>query len=125
MKKILSKIKTNLTTLWIALVLFSSKVFGQGWEIWDQRYYAQTVYWVRNTVSEPEIITFAIIKSLQRLLVAIVLVLWIINLIKIRKIDDKQQKKEKLKKAIITIIVILIIIILLSLDTRLIKKYLL
>lgn len=93
MKKILSKIKTNLTTLWIALVSFSSKVFGQGWEIWDQRYYAQPAYWIRNPLSEQEIMIFAVIKILQRLLVAVVLILWIINLIKIRKIDDKQQKK--------------------------------
>ena len=124
MKKFLSKIKTSLTTLWIALVSFSSKVFGQGWEIWDQRYYAQTVYWVRNTVSEPEIITFAIIKSLQRLLVAIVLVLWIINLIKIRKIDDKQQKKEKIKKTIITSVIMLIFVLLLSGITRLLRNHL-
>ena len=124
MKKFLSKIKTSLTTLWIALVSFSSKVFGQGWEIWDQRYYAQTVYWVRNTVSEPEIITFAIIKSLQRLLVAIVLVLWIINLIKIKKIDDKQQKKEKIKKTIITLVIMLIFVLLLSGITRLLRNHL-
>lgn len=121
MKKIFYKIKTGLVSFFLSSISFLSKVFAQGRGNGEQRYLAQTAYWVANP-RQPELIIFVAIRALQRLLVAVVLVIWIVNLIKIKKIDDKLQKK-KTKKTIITILVILIMMLLLSVVTRLLKKY--
>lgn len=114
MKKTTNKTKLSIATLWTAIISFLSKVFAQERENPEQRYSAQTLYWVANPEPSPETIILITIKLLQRLLLAVVLVLWIINFIKIRKIDDKIQKKEKIKKTIITVVVMVIIILLLS-----------
>lgn len=117
MGRTLNKIKLSLATLWTAIISFLSKVCAQEWGQPDLDYSVQAAYWVYNPKPSPEIIILVTIKILQRLLVAVVLFMWIINFIKIRKIDDKLQKKGKIKKTIITIAIMLIIILLFSVAT--------
>ena len=117
MKKYFNKIKSVLTTFWVILASFSSKVMWQldetidGWHIQNQSYdpYVQGIYWVPQPESKIDIA----IKIFPRLLVAITFIVWIISFIKIRKIDDKALKKKKTKGTIyiMTILVILIIIV--------------
>ena len=123
MKKSLNKIKLSLAMLWTVIISFLSKVLAQEWGQPALDYSVQEAYWVYNPKPSPEALILIAIKILQRLLVAIVLVLWIINFIKIRKIDDKIQKKEKIKKTIITMAVMLIIMLLLWIAERLLKEY--
>ncbi len=106
MKRTLNKIKTSLATLLIALVSFSSKIFAQRWE-YPEAAIGQTLYWVYNPKPLPE----TIIRISQRLLVAVVLILWIVNFIRIRKIEDKSEKNKKIKKAVIVIAILLVILI--------------
>lgn len=134
MKKFYNKIKLSLTTLWIAIISFSSKVFAQIFEHEDLKYQTdywiarvQTKYWVESPIinpitdwSTPMIIA---VKIVQILLIIIIPVIWIINFIKIRKIDDKSLKKEKIKRTIVILLAILFVILLMSVVIRLLKKY--
>ena len=119
MKKTFNKIKTSIAALWVAIVSFFSKVFGQ--LIREETYCPdcmQALYWV-----SPLYQVSAYIKTTQKLLIGVVFIIWLINLIKIKKTDDKTKKKKKIKRTIITISIILAIIILMSLVVRIIKNY--
>ena len=114
MKKTLSKIKVSLATAWIAIISFSSKVFGQRFN--NSMWHMQTFYWVEmpEKYISPEPLTSTgwttsiIIKIAQILLVAIIFIVWIISFIKIKKIDDKALKKKKIKNTIIIMILLII-----------------
>jgi quinol-cytochrome oxidoreductase complex cytochrome b subunit len=120
MKRTLNRIKTGLAALWVVIVSFFSKVFGQ--LIREETYCPdcemQALYWV-----SPLYQVSAYIKTTQKLLIGIVFIIWLINFIKIKKTDDKTKKKKKIKRTIITISIILAIIILMSLVVRIIKNY--
>lgn len=112
MKKYFNKIKSVLTTFWVILASFSSKVMWQldetidGWHIQNQSYdqYVQGIYWVPQPESKIDIA----IKIFPRLLVAITFIVWIVSFLKIRKIDDKVEKKKMIKKIIIILLAIII-----------------
>jgi len=114
MKKAFNKIKLGLSALWTTIISFFSKVFSQGFEAlyWIpndyNNYTIQWVYWVPST--EPSTFLTTIVKVIQRLLVGITFVLWIVNLRKIRKIENKVQKKKKIKKTIIIISILIVLI---------------
>ena len=120
MKKTLNKIKTSLAALWVAIVSFFSKVFGQ--LLIEDTYCPdckmQSLYWVSPLY---QVSTY--IKFTQKLLIGVVFIIWLINLIKIRKTDDKTKKKKKIKGTIITISIILAIIVLMSLSILIIRNY--
>lgn len=118
MKKYFSKMKAVLTTFWVTLLSFSSKVMGQldetidGWHIQNQSYdqYVQGIYWVPQPESKIDIA----IKIFPRLLVAITFIVWIVSFLKIRKIDDKVEKKKIIKKIIIILLAIIIVTFLIT-----------
>lgn len=112
MKKYFRKMKAVLTTFWVTLLSFSSKVMGQldetivGWQVQNQSYDqpVQGIYWVPQPESKIDIA----IKIFPRLLVAITFIVWIVSFLKIRKIDDKVEKKKMIKKIIIILLTIII-----------------
>lgn len=123
MKKLLTKTKTVLATLWIALISFPFKTLS-----------IQTFYWVPSAqeyrvkpisaYTEPTTsLMDTIIKIAPRLLVAVTFIIWIVSFIKIRKIDDKNLKKKKIKNTIIIISILVILIVILLLLPRFLKKY--
>ena len=117
MKKTLNKIKATITALWVAIVSFFSKVFGQ-LDTYCPDCKMQSLYWVSPLY---QVSTY--IKFTQKLLIGVVFIIWLINLIKIRKTDDKTKKKKKIKGTIITISIILAIIVLMSLSILIIRNY--
>ncbi len=135
MKKLFTKIKTVLATLWIGIISFSSKVLWKT-PIFEQTYkwHMQTFYWVPSAqeyrvipisaYAEPTTsLMDTIIKIAPRLLVAVTFIIWVVSFIKIRKIDDETLKKKKIKNTII-ISTLIILILLLLLLPRFLKKYL-
>lgn len=121
MKKIFNKITTRLATLWIAIISFFSRVFGQQAMYWVKNPFdppMQEAYWV-YPISQPTIF----IKLAKWPLIGITFIVWIISLIKIRKIEDNVQKKKKIKKAIVAISILLILIIACLILPRLLRKY--
>jgi len=128
MKKLLTKIKTVLATLWITLISFFSKVTGQNsWEV--HKIYekfndlpAQPMYWV-ETYYEPSPLV-PILNTIQRLTGIAIFIIWIVNLIRIIKTNDKDLKKKRIKNTIIIISILIILIIISLLLPRFLKKYL-
>ena len=108
MKKTFNKIITWLTTLWITIVSFFSKVFGQDWRL--QLMYGVEPISIGWKEVQPTLID-TITKIAKRPLIGITLIVWIINFLKIRKIKDKKQKKKRIKSSIITIAILIILII--------------
>jgi len=125
MKKLLTKIKTVLTTLWITLISFSSKVMGQFTMVKEIKYQKEmaSLYWP-PPMQRMEILVNITTKITSLLLVAITLVFWIVSFIKIRKIDDKTLKKKKIKNTIIIVSILVILIVILLILPRFLKKYL-
>ena len=118
MKKTFNKIKAVLTTFWLTLFSFSSKV------MWQERADPQPMYWVYiETLPSQEWNVVIAVKIIQRLLVAITFVVWIISFMKIRKIDDKAVKKKKIRNAVIIISILIILIIALLLSAPLLIEY--
>ncbi len=120
MKKILSRIKIGIVTLWVTLISFFSKVVGQtDWA--NPR--GEPMYWIQPApISNTYSITIAI-KVAQVFLIAIVFIVWIINFIRIRKIEDKILRKKKIKKIVIVISILIILIIALVIFAPLLKEY--
>lgn len=133
MKKSLNKIKTILTTLWIIIISFSSKVFGQVPELtwfktieeltWnellsiiEQRSWINIItslYWVpgKYEIIETSTSTGSItrlIKITQRILIPLIFIIWIIILIKMRKIENKTKWQKIIKRVVIAILSIII-----------------
>ena len=130
MKKFLTKIKTVLTTLWIAIISFSSKVMGQVIEItekridWGRETQVQYLYWVPSTrrYYGPSPST-PILNGIKLALTAAILIIWIINLIRIIRTDDKDLKKKRIKNTIIIIAILAAILaITFIISARLLKK---
>ena len=130
MKKFLTKIKTVLTTLWIAIISFSSKVMGQVIEItekridWGRETQVQDLYWVPSTrrYYGPSPST-PILNGIKLALTAAILIIWIINLIRIIRTDDKDLKKKRIKNTIIIIAILAAILaITFIISARLLKK---
>ena len=121
MKKLLTKIKAVLTAFFVILVSFSSKV------MWQERANpqpSQPMYWVYIEALPSQEWNFVIaVKVVQRLLVAITFVVWIISFMKIRKIDDKTVKKKKIRNAVIIVSILVILIIALLFSTPLLMEY--
>ena len=118
MKKVFDKIKTSIVAFWIALVSFSSKV------MWQERANPQPMYWVYiETLPSQEWSVVIAFKIIQRLLVAITFVVWIISFMKIRKIGDKAVKKKKIKNTVIIISILVILIIAILSSAPLLTKY--
>ena len=114
MKKVFNRVKTWLLALWVTIITFFAKAMGQGQFVemyWVPGPYDdimnQGVYWVPPVESKANLI----IKVIQRALVGVVFIIWIINLIKIKKTDDKVQRKKRIRK---TIIIVSILVILLA-----------
>ena len=112
MKKAINKIKISLSTLWIAIISFSSKVMGlhSDWTV-D----AQPDYWIyypsellTSPKSESPILA---IKIVQILLIAVIFIVWIVSFLKIKKIDDKTLKKKKIRNTIIVIAIVILVLI--------------
>lgn len=121
MKNFYNKIKISLTALWIAIISFSSKVFGTDWTM-D----FQTKYWIvdpSEILTEPDPKLTSVIKIAQRLLAFVIFIVWIINLVKIRKIDDNAIKKKKIKKTIVAISILTIIFVALLVFTPSLIEY--
>ena len=127
MKITFNKIKTSLATLWIAIVSFFSKVFGQSSLIRnsfgrEEDIVYQSAYWVSNPIYNPiynpidSIITTK--KIVQLVLLGTAFIIWLINFIKIRKINDKVQRKKRIKRTIITLVILLVTIFLVQLVVR-------
>lgn len=109
MKKLLTKIKLSLATLWITLISFSSKAMG-----WIEVTNNQPINLSNPKYIKPPkstIILVTITKILPRILIAITFIIWIVSFIKIRKIDDENLKKKKIKNTIIIISIHIILII--------------
>ena len=118
--------KAALTTFWVTLISFSSKVMGRLEQKWWSRSQpeindVQLLYWVPPP--DPTSATINAIKWFQYLFTIIILIIWIFNYTKIRKIEDKAEKNKKTKKTIIILLAILIAILLMSVAIRLLKKY--
>jgi len=122
MKKLFTKIKLGLATLWIALISFFSKVtWGLSkWptepKFWDMYNGQEILYWVPRDSEIPKlpktpILLATITKIIPRILITITFIIWIINFIKIRKINDENLKKKKIKNTIIIISILIILII--------------
>lgn len=112
MGKTINKIKMSLSTLWIAIISFSSKVMGEH-PYWVNSP-AQPDYWIPTELltspkSESPIIA---IKIAQVLFVTIIFIVWTISFIKIRKIDDKNQREKKIRNTIIIIAILVLLLIL-------------
>ena len=126
MKKTINKIKISLSTLWIAVISFSSKVMGQHRDS-DWTVDAQPDYWIyypsellTSPKSESPILA---IKIVQILLITVIFIVWIVSFLKTRKIYDKTLKKKKIRNTIIVIaILILILIAAFIIPTRLLTK---
>lgn len=117
MKKIINKTKLSLAAIWATILSLPIKVLGQ------LQFDRQSMYWPlppAEPTAEPKI--NIVMKIVQRTLVWITLVVWIVNLVKIKKIDDKAQKKKRIKKAIIVISILVIILIISFLIPALLLK---
>jgi len=120
MKKTLNRIKTGLSTLWVSIVSFFSKVMGQSFD--QMNYMVEGMYWVENPIDQQTLLE-TIIKLVRRPLIGITFIVWIISLIKIKKTKDKTQKKKKIKRTIIIISILVVLIIACLLLPLLLKKY--
>jgi len=129
MKKLFTKIKLGLATLWIAIISFSSKVMGKlsTWRtVWDSQRNepiydksVQAAYWVPNPTNHIN----PILNAIQRLTAIAILIIWIINLIRIIRTDDKDLKKKRIKNTIIIIAILAAILaITFIISARLLKK---
>ena len=113
MKKTFNKIRTGLATLWVAIVSFFSKVFGNSSVFIgepssiDHEY--QLVYWVPGPESQRLLPT--VINIAQWLLIWVTLIVWITNFIKIKRIDNKAQRKKKIIRSVITIAILILLIV--------------
>jgi len=115
MKRIFNRIKTSLATLWIAIISFFSKVFGQNFGRIEDTIHP--LYWVSNPIPYYDPI-FTNKKIVQRALIGATFIVWLINFIKIIKTKDKAQKKKRIKRTIITLIILLVTIFLVQLIVR-------
>ena len=109
MKKSFNKIKTILTTLWIAIISFSSKVIGIEWDDPTR----ETLYWVQQPetlISSESEITLAV-KIAQIWLTAVIFIVWIVNFVKIRKMDDRIEKQKKIRTTVIVLAIFVLILI--------------
>ena len=129
MKKLLTKIKLGFSTLWIAIISFSSKVMGKlsTWRtVWDSQRNepiydksVQAAYWVPN----PTNYINPILNAFKWALTVAILIIWIINLIRIIRTDDKDLKKKRIKNTIIIIAILAAILaITFIISSRLLKK---
>ena len=114
MRKTLKKIKASLAVLWIGVLSLFTKAMGQGQFVamyWVPGPYDdimnQGVYWVPPVESKANLI----IKVIQRALVGVVFIIWIINLIKIKKTDDKVQRKKRIRRSIIIISILVVLLV--------------
>ena len=109
MQKTMNKKKLKLAAIRTVALSFPLKVIGQSLPMqylyWTPN--IQDVYWVEPIESKINII----IKMVQRALVGITFIVWIINLIKIRKIDDKIQKKKRINRTIIILVILVVILV--------------
>ena len=105
----MNKKKLKLAAIRTVALSFPLKVIGQSLPMqylyWTPN--IQDVYWVEPIESKINII----IKMVQRALVGITFIVWIINLIKIRKIDDKIQKKKRINRTIIILVILVVILV--------------
>jgi hypothetical protein len=128
MKKFFNKIKSGLTTFWIALMYFPFRVKGQERWKWVNPE-AQPDYWIYYPSekilwpSSTERTMMIIEKIIPRLLVTVIFIVWIVSFIKIRKIDDKTLKKKKIKNTIIIITILVILTIIFTTAVPFLKKY--
>lgn len=113
MKKLLTKIKTVLATLWVALISFSSKVMGQVIKVteeridWGRKTQVQDLYWVPSPKRYYGPSPLAqILNGIQLALAVVILIIWIINFIRIIRTDDKNLKKKRIKNTIIIIAIL-------------------
>ena len=140
MKKSFSKIKAVLTAFWATLISFSSKVMGMqelywpppqfdidetnAWwkfqpDIYVQPNISQGLYWVPKT-SQTEILHN--ISLIQRLIVIVTFIVWIISFIRILKTKDRDLKKKRIKNTIIVVSILIIILIVCFVVTYLLKR---
>lgn len=129
MKKTFNKIKLGLSAFWLSIISFFPKVFWQGfWTPNDyNKYTVQWMYWVPPIqdlywVPSPIAPALTASKVVQRLLIWVTFIVWIVNLIKIRKIDDKVQKKKRIKKTIIIMSILIILIVACIITIQLLKR---
>ena len=130
MNKTLSKIKIGLTTLWIAIMSFFSKVIGQE-PIWYPLYWVPEpeyrVPWYSLPV-KPTLIDILVKISNWIILwitIPVILIVGIVNIKKIRKISDKAKRKKKIIRTIITLLLISIWAVVLYILLRLLIRFLL
>ena len=111
MKKLLTKIKLGLATLWIALISFSAKAMW--WKFGDAQRSKpgygpiQAVYWVPKPTSPIS----HVLNAVQRLTAIAIFIIWIINFIRIMRTNDKDLKKKRIKNTIIVITILVIILV--------------
>ena len=118
--------KSALTTFWVTLISFSSKVMGQldktidGWHIQNQNYNpnVQGIYWVPNNINPIN----QVLNAVQRLTAIAIFIIWIVNLIRIIRTNDKNLRKKRIKNTIIVISILIIILIACFLITYLLKR---
>lgn len=112
MKKTIKKIKAIVTALWVAGLSFFSKVIWQYLmsDFREEDLVHQSAY-ASPDVPLSESSWSIIIKVIQRALVGVVFIIWIINLIKIKKTDDKVQRKKRIKRTIIIISILAVILV--------------
>jgi len=112
----MKNLKKSIATLWIAIISFFSKVFGQNFGRIEDTI-QQPTYWVSNPIPYYDPI-FTTKKIVQRALIWATFIVWLINFIKIIKTKDKAQKKKRIKRTIITLIILLVTIFLVQLIVR-------
>ena len=115
-------LKKSIATLWIAIISFFSKVFGQDWNLKYQLMYGTPDIIGVDHIEQPTLID-TVIKIAKRPLIGITLIVWIISFIKIRKTKNKTQKGKAIKRTIITVSILLILIIACIVAAQLLKKY--
>ena len=120
MKKNMNKKKSGLAAIWAAILSFPFKVLGQIMDLDSM----QDIYWVppRRVLLYSMSPALIASKIVQRVLIWVTFIVWIINLIKIRKTDDKTQKEKRIKKTIIVMSILIILIVACFITTWLLKK---
>lgn len=124
MQKKMNKKKLSLAAIRAAILSFPFKVMGQMMNLDDMQdiYWVpprgEMLYWVPSPMSPALIVS----KVIQRVLIWVTFIVWIINLIKIKKTDDKTQKGKRIKKTIIVMSILIILIVACFIMTWLLKK---
>lgn len=111
MKKLLTKIKLGLATLWIVLISFSSKTMWWNFEDTQRSEPVyepiQAVYWVPRPTSPIS----HVLNAVQRLTAIAIFIIWIVNFIRIMRTNDKDLKNKRIKNTIIEITILVVILI--------------